>query len=182
MGEGEPGGLMAQGADPVAPIIVTAMMGAADFAWADAQRRAHFPPGRNQLPAHLTLFHHLPPSCEAEVLTRLAGLCARAAPAAQLAGLINLGGGVAWRIKSPALMAIRQEVADAFHGLLTPQDRVTPRLHVTIQNKVGPAQARLLRDALQVGFRPRPFLIAGLAAWQYLDGPWALIRAYRFRG
>ena len=46
------------------PLIVTAELGPADFAWLDAQRRAHFPPERNQLAAHLTMFHALPPSLE----------------------------------------------------------------------------------------------------------------------
>ncbi|CAN5326704.1 2'-5' RNA ligase family protein [soil metagenome] len=169
-------------AAPIAPIIVTATMGAADFAWADALRRAHFPAERNQLPAHLTLFHHLPPSAEPELLGRLATLCAGAAPTARIAGLLDLGGGVAWRIESPDLLAMRQELADAFHGMLTPQDRASPRLHVTVQNKVAPAQARALRDHLQADFTPRAFAIAGLAAWRYLGGPWAPIRDYRFRG
>ena len=42
-------------------LIVTAAMGAEDFAWLDRQRRAYFPPERNQLSAHLTMFHALPP-------------------------------------------------------------------------------------------------------------------------
>ena len=54
-----------------APIIVSALFGDADLAWLDALRRAHFPPARNQLPAHLTLFHHLPPSIEGELGARL---------------------------------------------------------------------------------------------------------------
>jgi len=169
-----------------APIIVTATMGAADFAWADGLRRAHFPPERNQLPAHITLFHHLPPSIEAELLQRLASLCASPPPAARLAGFIDLGGGVALRIESPALMAMRDELADAFAGLLTPQDRARPRLHVTIQNKVPMERARALCAALEKGFRPRPFAIAGLALWRYMGGPmggsWLPIRAMTFRG
>ena len=50
-----------------APIIVTALIGAPDFAFLDALRRAHFPPDRNHLRAHLTLFHHLQPSCVEEL-------------------------------------------------------------------------------------------------------------------
>ncbi|WP_336964141.1 2'-5' RNA ligase family protein [Sphingobium aquiterrae] len=157
-------------------------MGAADFAWADGLRRAHFPPERNRLPAHLTLFHHLPPSVEAELLRRLAALCASPPPPARLAGFIDLDGGVALRIESPALMAMRDELASAFAGMLTPQDRATPRLHVTIQNKVPPVRARTLQAALEKGFRPRPFMIAGLAAWRYMGGPWLPIRAMPFRG
>ncbi len=54
-----------------APIIVAAEFGGTDFTWLDGLRRAHFPPERNQIAAHLTLFHHLPPSLLAELDTRL---------------------------------------------------------------------------------------------------------------
>ncbi|HEU5286581.1 MAG TPA: 2'-5' RNA ligase family protein, partial [Sphingomicrobium sp.] len=36
-------------------LIVTAELGAEDFAWLDALRRRHYPPERNRVPAHLTL-------------------------------------------------------------------------------------------------------------------------------
>jgi len=48
-------------------LIVTAELAAEDFAWLDRLRQAHFPPERNRLRAHLTMFHALPPSAEAEV-------------------------------------------------------------------------------------------------------------------
>ena len=54
----------------VAPIIVTALFGRQDTAFFDAMRREHFPPERNQLDSHLTLFHHLPPSGLDELLLR----------------------------------------------------------------------------------------------------------------
>ncbi|HKT76092.1 MAG TPA: 2'-5' RNA ligase family protein, partial [Sphingobium sp.] len=59
-------------------------MGAADCAWAEEQRRAHFPADRNVVPAHVTLFHHLPPSLLPELAGRMKRLCAGAAPAARL--------------------------------------------------------------------------------------------------
>ena len=55
----------------LAPIIVTALFGAADQAFFDAERRAYFPPERNQLAAHLTMFHHLPPTLAPELRQRL---------------------------------------------------------------------------------------------------------------
>jgi len=61
-------------------LIVAAEFAPADFAWLDRLRRAHFPPERNLLPAHLTLFHALPPSAEAELKRRLARLAGRAFP------------------------------------------------------------------------------------------------------
>jgi hypothetical protein len=39
-----------------------------------------------------------------------------------MAGLMNLGRGVAYRIVSEDLEAIRRDVADHFHGFLTAQD------------------------------------------------------------
>lgn len=92
-----------------------------------------------------------------------------------------LGRGVAFRIDSPDLLAMRAELADAFTGLLTPQDQATPRLHVTIQNKVEPAVAKALADRLRIDFRPRPFAMAGLAAWHYRGGPWELAMKAMFR-
>lgn len=165
----------------LAPIIVSALFGAADHAWLDGLRRAHFPPERNQLAAHLTLFHHLPPTLAPELKRRLAELTrGRPAPAARAAGLFSLGRGVAIRIDSADLAAIRAELADAFAGLLTPQDQVGWRPHVTIQNKVDPAEAKALLGRLQPGFAPRPVAIAGLAAWWYRGGPWELLSRHMF--
>ncbi len=165
-----------------APLIVTALMGSADFAWADGMRRAHFPPERNHIPAHITLFHHLPPARRGEIARCLAGHCAGPPPAAQLARVLFLGRGVAYGVDSPGLLAIRDDVADRFADDLTPQDRATPRLHITVQNKVAPDAARALHTALAAAFAPRPLAIAGLAVWAYLGGPWALLDRFAFRG
>lgn len=165
-----------------APVIVTAVFGDADHAFLDGLRRKHFPPERNQLAAHLTMFHHLPPGVEGELKGRLAELVRGSAPAAELSGLINLGRGVAFRIHSPELESIRRRMAEAFHGLLTPQDATGWRPHVTIQNKVEPAVAKALLQQLGSTFVPRSVKIAGLAAHFYRGGPWELIARYPFRG
>ncbi len=167
---------------PGLPIIVTALMGAADFAWAEGMRRAHFPPERNQVPAHVTLFHHLPPSLLEELRHRLKRLCAGPAPAAMISDVMLLGRGVAYRVESAELMAIRDELAEAFTGLLVPQDQGRPRFHITVQNKVEPGEARALYQILRQDFRPKPLAIAGLAAWHYREGPWELALKASFRG
>jgi hypothetical protein len=166
-------------ADP-APIIVAALFGAEDFAWLDGLRRAHFPPERNILSAHLTLFHHLPPSLAAELRRRLSDVTAGPAPAAETHKLLDLGGGTAIGIASPGLQAIRCELAEAFTGLLTPQDAAGWRPHVTIQNKVPRDAAKQLQQTLAAEFRPRPIRLAGLAAYHYRGGPWELISRHRF--
>lgn len=164
-----------------APIIVSAVFAAADHAWLDGLRRAHFPPERNQLAAHLTLFHHLPPSCVEELDGRLKSATARVAPEASVTGPMSLGRGTALRVASDGLAAIRHDLAQAFVGLLTSQDQAGWRPHVTVQNKVEPAAARALLAALGGESWPRPLRIAGLASWWYRDGPWEAIRTYRFR-
>ena len=163
-------------------LIVTAELGPKDFAWADALRRRHFPPERNQLGAHLTIFHALPPSSEPEVRTRLAQLVRAPPPAATIAGLMDLGGGVAFRVVSTDLDAIRDALADDLHGLLSAQDAAGWRPHITIQNKVPPKVSRELIRELERGFVPRPLSIAGLGLHRYLGGPWETLAVYRFRG
>lgn len=164
-----------------APIIVSALFAPADFAWLDGLRRAHFPPERNQLDAHLTLFHHLPPAIAHELKDRMVEITRRPAPSAFADGMLNLGRGVAIRIAAPDLVAIRAELAAAFSGLLTPQDAAGWRPHVTIQNKVSPIAARALLDSLESGFQRRPVHIVGLAAWWYRGGPWELLFKSLFR-
>jgi hypothetical protein len=163
------------------PLIVSALFGLEDFAWLDQLRRAHFPPDRNRLPAHLTLFHHLPPSLAPELKRRLAEAASVPPPRAVAAGLLDLGHGLAIRIVSPGLEAIRADLADAFSGLLTPQDKAGWRPHVTIQNKVPVASARALRVALAADFSPRAVAIEGLAAWFYRDGLWHPLSRQLFR-
>lgn len=165
-----------------APIIVTALLSDADFAWADALRRAHFPAGRNLAPAHVTLFHHLPPSALGEVRGLAREAARSAAPRAWLAGLMRLNSGVAFRIDSPELEALRDRMAVALRGLLIPQDQATWRPHLTIQNKAEPRDAAALYERLSHGFSPRPVAIAGLGLWRYRGGPWERIARHMFRG
>ncbi len=163
-------------------LIVTAELGPQDFAWLDGLRREHYPVEQNCVPAHLTMFHALPPSAEAEVRSRLAELAKRRAPAARIEGLMDLGGGAAFRVISPDLDRIREGLAHDLQGLLGAQDVGGWRPHVTIQNKVAPKVARTLIASVERGFRPRPLAVSGLGLHRYLGGPWEKIAAYPFRG
>jgi hypothetical protein len=164
------------------PLIVTAEIGQQDLAWLDGLRRAHYPPDRNRVAAHLTMFHTLPPSAEAEVRSRLAAAASRPRPKANVAGLTNLGGGVAFRIVSDDLDRLRDELAAGFHGLLSAQDSGGWRPHVTVQNKVANKDALALLNALERDFAPRPLAIRGLGLHRYLAGPWEALATYAFRG
>ena len=75
----------------------------------------------------------------------------------------------------------RARIADAFTGLLTPQDQAGWRPHVTVQNKVAPGEAKALLAELSRGFVARPVSIIGLAAWWYRGGPWEPLSRHLFR-
>lgn len=166
-----------------APLILTATLPPDLHAWATRLRDEHFPPERNHLEAHVTLFHALPPSCEAE----LAGVLARlvkenAAVAAQLEGAMSLGRGTALKLSSPAMLSLRDEIADHFHGSLSVQDQHRPRLHITVQNKVSPAEAKALQAKLAPIVQPRAFTFRGFSLFRYRGGPWEHVRDWVFRG
>ena len=165
------------------PIIMTAQMGKAEFAWANSIRERHYPPERNKVGAHITLFHHLPPQALDEIRAAIVALARELPkPEANLSGLIHLGNGVAYRLHAPELLALRMELADRFTGLLVAQDQQTPRLHITVQNKVVPKEAHRLFDELSAGFEPRPFAIHGIGLHYYVDGLWQDIGIWPFRG
>lgn len=165
-----------------APIILTAMMGPEDQSFFNILRDRHFPPERNYLKAHITLFHHLPPMHWREIKGQIVQLTAKfEPPRAHVDRLINLGGGVAFHVDSPDTMAIRSMIADRLHGLLIPQDQAKPRLHVTIQNKVKPQDAKQLFENLAANFEAFPIEIIGISAYYYRGGPWEEIGHWKFR-
>ena len=172
--------------DPVAhpddrPLVLTAELDAPTFDWLDGLRREHFPPERNHLAAHLTLFHALP----GVQLDRVAADVAEVtsiAPAIEgtAAGWMSLGRGVAMRIEIPELVALRADLGRRLADLLTRQDAGGFRPHVTVQNKVDPARARELRARIEAGHAPRPVRIPGLRLWRYDGGPWQPVRRFGF--
>ncbi|MGG5811984.1 2'-5' RNA ligase family protein [Falsiroseomonas sp. CW058] len=170
------------GPDATAPLILTLALDPAAFARLDAERRAHFPPGRNLIPAHLTLFHHLPGAELPAVAARLAQVAAATPPLAlRVAGLRFLGRGVAYEIESPPLRALRAGLAEAWRDWLTPQDRQGWRPHVTVQNKAAPDAARALFEEMRADFAPWAAVGEGLLLWHYRGGPWDAAGRFGFR-
>ncbi|WP_296164696.1 2'-5' RNA ligase family protein [uncultured Brevundimonas sp.] len=154
------------------PLIVTAALDEGSFAWFDDLRQAHFPRHRNQVPAHVTLFHALPGQNEREIVGILRAACQQRRPfPIDVRGPWSLGRGVAYRLASPDLEALRSELADVFGPWLTRQDQAPYRPHITVQNKVEPDDARTLLEHLQQTFEPFDILAEGLLLWRYLGGP-----------
>ena len=112
----------------------------------------------------------------------LADLAREPPPPARIVGLMPLGGGTAFEIASPALQALHAEMVERLHGVLSAQDRGRPKFHVTVQNKVAPAEAKALQAALAEAWRPDAFAFAGLSLHRYLGGLWADAGTWPFRG
>lgn len=164
------------------PLIVTAELGQADFAWLEGLRRKHYPPERNRVPAHLTLFRSLPPSAEAQVRQVLRSEAAGVPPRAWIASVIDLGGAVAFRVASDDLDRLRSDIGERLHGLLSAQDGPGWLPHVTIQNKVEPRVAKALARSLEGHRAGEPLQISGLGLHRYLGGPWETLQVFAFRG
>ena len=166
-----------------APLILTAELPADLHRRYTDLRTAHFPPERNYLEAHVTLFHALPAQCEEELRAYLARLTGEIAPVVgRVEGLMPLGGGTAIKLSSPDMLTLRDEIADHFRGMLTNQDQHRPRLHVTIQNKVTGKEAQALQAQLAGTIETCAFAFPGLALYAYCGGPWEFIRRFAFRG
>lgn len=168
---------------PPAPFIVTGELPADVLAWADGLRRAHYPAERNRLAAHVTLFHSMAPSLREELrglLGRFAGEFAP--PKARIDSLMDLGTGTALAIRCPGLLAVREAIAEHFHGALTAQDLHEPRLHITVQNKVERPAARVLQAELSASLTPREFAFTGLGLHLYRETHWDSLGTWRFRG
>ena len=178
--------------DP-APIIVTALMAPQDFAWANTLRQRHFPPERNVLDAHVTLFHHLPPSSgrpksKLDCMTRLVRRIARRPMRDAERGVVNLGRWrclSGWRVRSCWRCARNWPIRFSRAADPTGPAR-RPRLHITVQNKVkaGEVKARGLAElSLNANFvASAACRSAGLGSFYYRGGPWEPIGRHMFRG
>jgi hypothetical protein len=169
------------------PFILTAVLPPDLQGFAEGLRRAHFPPERNHLHAHVTLFHSFAPALLEELKDFIPRITAEfAAPAGAVKGVMDLGKGTAIALEAPELLELRALIAEHFRGSLTAQDLHEPRPHITIQNKVTKEEARALQARLPGVLAPwlaKPrFAFAGLALHRYCGGPWEHIKTSPFRG
>ncbi|PJJ59878.1 2'-5' RNA ligase family protein [Hymenobacter chitinivorans] len=164
-----------------APLILTLALDEAAASFFNALRRRHFPPERNYLDAHLTLFHHLPGPEQAAITGLLSEYARGLAPLPlQVSGLQFLGQGVAYRVGNEAVEALHRDLQQAWWPWLTPQDQQKRRPHVTIQNKVRPEVARALYQQLTETFEPFAATGTGLQLWAYRNGPWEALQYFPF--
>lgn len=166
-----------------APIILTLKLDPEAFARFDGLRRLWYPAERNLIPAHVTLFHHLPGTRLPELKDDLKRVCRDRTPfRVEVAAIRSIGRGVAYMLRSPELEELRGRLADLWSDWLIPQDREGFRPHVTVQNKVDPKVAKDTLARLSADFRPATIMGEGLLLWRYRDGPWETAGEVVFRG
>ncbi len=166
-----------------APLILTLRFDETSFARFDEERRRHFPPARNHIPAHLTFFHHLPGNRHGEIAEGLASVATSQAPFHILVSSLRfLGQGTAYVIDSPELQRLRAEIAGQWSTHLTRQDAQGFRPHVTIQNKTEATTAKALLRTCSTSFVPFEAMATGLLLWRYHGGPWEPAGEYGFNG
>jgi 2'-5' RNA ligase len=165
------------------PLIVTLQMDEMAFERLDALRRRHFPPQRNFLPAHITLFHALPEAEETAIREKLRDVVRQTAPMPlRMEQPRFLGFGVALDVMSDALIALRGTLAHTWAPWLTAQDQQRYKPHVTVQNKASADAAKALHEQLAREWQPLQGQGTGLLLWRYQGGPWERVETFAFAG
>lgn len=163
------------------PFILTLQLDEQSFARFNELRQQHFPRERNYLDAHLTLFHALPATHEAQIRADLDAVSAATSPQElNYPNLRFLGKGSAVEVEAPALVELRRELSDKWRSLLGAQDARVIKPHITIQNKVAPEKARALFDELSRKWQPFGGCGVGLQLWRYQGGPWEAAGEWEF--
>ena len=165
-----------------APFVLTAELDGESFSRLNELRRRYYPPERNRVPAHVTLFHQLPGDRGREVKALLRQVSS-GQPGFDIAvtEVKSIGNGVALFLRSPQLSALRDALAAEWRPWLTNQDQAEFRPHVTIQNKVGEAEARQTQREVAATLHLPRMRGVGLHLWRYRNGPWEDVQVFRFR-
>jgi 2'-5' RNA ligase len=163
-----------------APLIITIQLDETTFALFNTLRQKYFPPERNFLSAHLTLFHHLPAG-ESSIRKDLQQWSETTSSLnMQVTEVKSIGKGVAYKFDSPPLVQLHKRMQEKWQHWLTPQDKQKLWPHVTVQNKVSPAEAKETLQVLQSSFQPFTATGTGFGLWSYEGGPWRFLKEYSF--
>ena len=161
------------------PLVLTLTLDADSFQFFNDLRQQHFPPERNYLAAHLTLFHQLPGNEADRFVEGLEAVSTRYNPLTMLVSEVRLlGKGVGYRIESKVLQQLHRQLQKQWQSYLTAQDQQRIWPHITIQNKVSPDVARALHEQLSSEFEPFNITGTGLHLWEYHGGPWQSVKEF----
>lgn len=141
-------------------LILSVALPAALQRQAGALRRQLGPEAARRAPAHVSLFRHLPGLQQDSLVGDMRTVSATCAPAFLLEPPVRWGGLWVARVRSDCLDALRADLADRWHGLLSPGDLAPPRLHLSLGFGTQPP----------LPLPEGPWRAPGLLLWQH-NGP-----------
>ena len=164
-----------------APLILTLKIDNESHKFFDDLRRAYFPPERNFLAAHITLFHNLPGEELNEIRQATASICEKTEIfPLRFTRWRFLGKGSAMTIESEELLKLRAHFAELWRADLAPQDRQKFQPHITVQNKVASDEARRTFENLSADWQVKLGTAEGLTLWNYIAPRWELADEFLF--
>lgn len=145
-------------------------------------RKQYFPPKRNFLEAHVTLFHALPAEHEDEIKQLLSQLAANT-PIFDIVydKPMLLGKGVALDAEKSKIGGLHRKMQHIWQPWLTPQDSQRLRQHVTIQNKVEPEEAKKLYEELKQTWQALHCKATGFELYRYVAPRWQFMQQFKFQ-
>ncbi|MGB0176069.1 MAG: 2'-5' RNA ligase family protein [Owenweeksia sp.] len=162
------------------PIIISLSINHEAQTFFDRLREMYFPPERNFLKAHLTLFHALPGEKLADIVNELESVAAETRTFELSAqGWKVMGKGVALVLERSQLRDIHQKLQVKWQKHLTAQDAQGLWPHITIQNKVSPQEAQFTYEKVR-DMWPPPVMATGFKLYYYDGGPWEFAGLYPF--
>lgn len=164
------------------PLILTLKIDTESFQFFDELRGKYFPPERNFLAAHVTLFHHLPGAEIEEIKVALREIVDETTIfPLEFTKWRFLGKGSAMTIESAELLRLRARLANHWQDDLTAQDKQKFQPHITVQNKVAPDEARELYEKLSAEWKAKDGAGKGLTLWHYIGPTWKFEQDFLFR-
>lgn len=116
------------------------------------------------MPAHLSLFRHLPGPSAALLTADLRRLTrASRAPLFALQPPRLWDRALVIPVQAPDLLALRQDLADCWAPMLLPLERGTPRLHITLAAGLDRKAAQAALSPVTDALRQAPFMGRALA-------------------
>ncbi|WRT69890.1 uncharacterized protein IL334_006881 [Kwoniella shivajii] len=197
---------MSPAINPQSPLILTLRLDQATHKLLTDLRSKYFPPHRNFLTAHVTLFHAIPVHRFAELDSKLKTICNERKGWDVFIGEPEKMGnrGVYLRLRerpSSTTEGLRaQLLADLKRGIKEDKDKLTnqdlqtmKRPHVTVLNKANGDEEveKCLAEVKEVfekmkkdGQKEGQHIgrATGFELWEYLGGPWKHLKAYSFQG
>ncbi|ORY82475.1 hypothetical protein BCR37DRAFT_379468 [Protomyces lactucae-debilis] len=170
----------------IRPRILSLRLEASTLEALTSIRKAHFPSQASELGAHVTLFHAIPPSSEADLVEVLTQGALLRSPFSLTIGHVKMnksGSIILLPLYSQDLKKVVEAVQEKLEGVLSAQDAQRfHTAHITLCNKRTPTDTQerfpIVQSALhKAGLSPKTLLTAsqldlweyrGRAAWRHL--------------